>query len=126
MNYFQLSENSSGALSVNGASIVNGDTPVSGGNIMFIGEVLFVNDGVVQRLHMENRDKETPPLLAFPWFGSQFLSHAFLALEEKEQFTHITRFVNLADLAPHITGSGNKFLLIFTYLNSLTIKISTK
>ncbi|XP_049854558.1 transforming growth factor-beta-induced protein ig-h3 [Schistocerca gregaria] len=106
-----FSKEPNSGLSVNGAAIVNGDTPVSGGNIMFIGEVLFVNDGVVQRLHMENRDKETPPLLAFPWFGSQFLSHAFLALEEKEQFTHITRFVNLADLAPHITGSGYTFFV---------------
>ncbi|GLH16155.1 Transforming growth factor-beta-induced protein ig-h3-like Protein [Gryllus bimaculatus] len=98
-------------LMVEGAHIVNGDTPVVGGNIMFIGEVLFVNEGVVQRLHQENRDKETPPLLAFPWFGSQFLSHAFLALEENPQFTQITRFVNLADLAPHITGAEYTFFV---------------
>ncbi|XP_067003374.1 periostin [Anabrus simplex] len=98
-------------LTVEGAAIVNGDTPVTGGNIMFIGEVLFVNDGVVQRLHQDNKDKETPPLLAFPWFGSQFLSHAFLALEENPQFTQITRFVNLADLAPHITGSEYTFFV---------------
>lgn len=91
--------------------IVKGDTPVSKGNIMFIGEVLFVSESVVSKLHQQHRDKETPPLLAFPWFGAQFLSHAFLALERDKRFTHITRFLNLADLAPHVSGTGYTFFV---------------
>lgn len=78
---------------------------------MFISEVLFVSESVVSRLHQQHRDKETPPLLAFPWFGAQFLSHAFLALERDRRFTHITRFLNLADLAPHVSGTGYTFFV---------------
>lgn len=96
---------------MNGASIVKGDTAVEKGNIMFIGEVLFVSESIVSRLHQQHRDKETPPLLAFPWFGAQFLSHAFLALERDRRFTHITRFLNLADLAPHVSGTGYTFFV---------------
>ncbi|KAJ8921104.1 hypothetical protein NQ315_015902 [Exocentrus adspersus] len=99
------------SLTVNGAMIVKGDTPVAKGNIMFIGEVLFVSESVVSKLHQQHKDKETPPLLAFPWFGAQFLSHAFLALERDKRFTHITRFLNLADLAPHVSGTGYTFFV---------------
>ncbi|XP_018568871.1 uncharacterized protein LOC108909119 [Anoplophora glabripennis] len=99
------------SLTVNGATIVKGDTPVAKGNIMFIGEVLFVSESVVSKLHQQHKDKETPPLLAFPWFGAQFLSHAFLALERDKRFTHVTRFLNLADLAPHVSGAGYTFFV---------------
>nr|XP_023020959.1 uncharacterized protein LOC111509435 [Leptinotarsa decemlineata] len=99
------------ALVVNGAMVVKGDTPVAKGNIMFIGEVLFVSESIVSKLHQQHKDKETPPLLAFPWFGAQFLSHAFLALERDKRFTHITRFLNLADLAPHVSGTGYTFFV---------------
>lgn len=98
-------------LTVNGAMLVKGDTPVARGNIMFIGEVLFVTESIVSKLHQQHKDKETPPLLAFPWFGAQFLSHAFLALERDKRFTHITRFLNLADLAPHVSGTGYTFFV---------------
>ncbi|XP_072377102.1 periostin [Diabrotica undecimpunctata] len=98
-------------LTVNGAMLVKGDTPVARGNIMFIGEVLFVTESIVSKLHQQHKDKETPPLLAFPWFGAQFLSHAFLALERDKRFTHITRFLNLADLAPHVSGTGYSFFV---------------
>lgn len=98
-------------LTINGAAVVKGDTPVLNGNIMFIAEVLFVSEAVVSRLHQQHRDKETPPLLAFPWFGAQFLSHAFLALERDKRFTHITRFLNLADLAPYVSGTGYTFFV---------------
>jgi hypothetical protein len=91
---------------VNGVQIVNGDTPVENGNIMFISEILFVNEEVVNRLHQENRDKETPPLLAYTWMNSPFISHAYLALQKDSRFTHITRYINLADVAPVITGHG--------------------
>ncbi|KAF7266317.1 hypothetical protein GWI33_020345 [Rhynchophorus ferrugineus] len=98
-------------LTANGASVLKGDTPLKKGNILFIGEVLFVSESVVSKLHQQHRDKETPPLLAFPWFGAQFLSHAFLALERDKRFFHITRFLNLADLAPHVSGAGYTFFV---------------
>ena len=104
---------------VNGVSIVNGDTPVENGNIMFIREVLFVNENVVQQLHQKNKDKETPPLLAFTWMNSQFMSYAYLALQKDSRFTHMTRYINLADVAPVVTGHGKhmfkKVLLHSTY-----------
>lgn len=99
-------------LTVNGVQVVGGDTPVAHGNILLINEVLFVTEEVVARLHENNRDKETPPLLAFPWIGAQFLSHAFLALEEAGKgFEHATRFLNMADLAPHVPGTGYTFFV---------------
>ncbi|KAK6622611.1 hypothetical protein RUM43_008453 [Polyplax serrata] len=98
-------------LSANGAPIVRGDTPIHHGNLMFVSEVLFVDEAEVHKLHQKNKDKETPPLLAFPWFGAQFLSHAFLALERQRKFSHITRFLNLADLAPHVSGKGYSFFV---------------
>ncbi|KAK3912157.1 Transforming growth factor-beta-induced protein ig-h3 [Frankliniella fusca] len=99
-------------LTVNGVQVVGGDTPVAHGNILLINEVLFVTEEVVARLHENNRDKETPPLLAFPWIGAQFLSHAFLALEEAGKgFVHATRFLNMADLAPHVPGTGYTFFV---------------
>jgi len=91
---------------VNGVQIVNGDTPVENGNIMFISEILFVSEEIVNRLHQENRDKETPPLLAYTWMNSPFISHAYLALQKDSRFTHVTRYINLADVAPVITGHG--------------------
>lgn len=91
---------------VNGVQIVNGDTPVENGNIMFISEILFVSEEVVNRLHQQNRDKETPPLLAYTWMNSPFISHAYLALQKDSRFTHVTRYINLADVAPVITGHG--------------------
>jgi hypothetical protein len=54
-----------------------------------------MTDSKVSKLHQQNKDKETPPLLAYPWFGSQFLSHAFLALERDSNFTQITRLVSV-------------------------------
>ncbi|XP_014274382.1 transforming growth factor-beta-induced protein ig-h3 isoform X1 [Halyomorpha halys] len=100
-----------GTVYANGVEVVGGDTPLSRGNIMLVTEVLFVDEGVVHKLHEGHRDKETPPLLAFPWFGAQFLSHAFLLLESDRRFTHITRFLNVADLVPHIPGQGYTFFV---------------
>lgn len=96
---------------MNGVTIAKGDTAVKGGNLMFINEVLFVSESIVSRLHQQHKDKETPPLLAFPWFGAQFLSHAFLALEGDKRFTQMTRFLNLADLAQHVSGTGYTFFV---------------
>lgn len=58
-----------------------------------------------------HKDKETPPLLAFPWFGAQFLSHSFLALERDNRFTQITRFLNTAEIAQFISGSNYTFFV---------------
>lgn len=97
------------SFTVNGVQIVNGDTPVENGNIMFIGEILFVNEEVVNRLHQQNRDKETPPLLAYTSVNSLFFSHAYLALQKDSRFTYVTRYINLEDVAPVITGHGKNF-----------------
>ncbi|KAF6215018.1 hypothetical protein GE061_009766 [Apolygus lucorum] len=100
-----------GMITANGVELVKGDTPINKGNIMFVTEVLFVDEQVVSQLHEEHRDKETPPLLAFPWFGSQFLSHAFVALEADARFKHVTRFLNQADLAFYVSGAGYTFFV---------------
>lgn len=78
---------------VNNVSILSDYTLPNGCEVFFISEVLFVSEAVVSRLHQMHKDKETPPLLAFPWFGAQFLSHSFLALERDSRFTQITRFL---------------------------------
>lgn len=78
--------------SVNNVSILSNATLSNGNDIFVINEVLFMSESVVSKLHQQNKDKETPPLLAFPWFGSQFLSHAFLALERDNRFTQVTRW----------------------------------
>lgn len=78
--------------SVNNVSILYNATLSNGNEILVLSEVLFMSESIVSKLHQQNKDKETPPLLAFPWFGSQFLSHAFLALERDNRFTQITRF----------------------------------
>lgn len=76
---------------VNNVSIMSNATLSNGNDVYVISEVLFMSDSTVSKLHQQNKDKETPPLLAFPWFGSQFLSHAFLALEKDDRFFQITR-----------------------------------
>lgn len=81
-----------------------------------------------------HKDKETPPLLAFPWFGAQFLSHSFLALERDPRFTFVTkyvikpnhllihliltllifssrRFLNNAEIAPYVPGANYTFFV---------------
>lgn len=77
--------------SVNNVSILSNATLSNGNDIFVVSEVLFMSESIVSKLHQQNKDKESPPLLAFPWFGSQFLSHAFLALERDNRFTQVTR-----------------------------------
>lgn len=76
---------------VNNISVISNATLSKGLTIFVISEILFMSDSIVSKLHSQNKDKETPPLLAFPWFASQFLSHTYLALERDPRFTHITR-----------------------------------
>jgi Fasciclin domain len=52
-----------------------------------------------------------PPLLAFPWFGAQFLSHSFLALELDNRFKHATRYLAVADIAQFVGGSNYTFFV---------------
>jgi hypothetical protein len=95
-----------GKLTVNGVELIKGDTPLPKGNIMFLPDVLFVTATIVKNLQEKNKDKETPPPLTYPWKGSKFLSHAFLILERTPGFRHITRFLNMADLADYVPGAG--------------------
>ncbi|SPP79988.1 Hypothetical predicted protein [Drosophila guanche] len=96
---------------VNNVSIMSDFTLSNGNQVFIISEVLFVTEAVVSKLHQMHKDKETPPLLAFPWFGAQFLSHSFLALERDPRFTQITRYLNNAEIAPHISGANYTFFV---------------
>ncbi|XP_014103311.3 uncharacterized protein [Bactrocera oleae] len=97
--------------SVNNVSIMSDYALVNGNQVFLISEVLFVSEAVVSKLHQMHKDKETPPLLAFPWFGAQFLSHSFLALERDPRFTQITRYLNNAEIAPHVSGANYTFFV---------------
>ncbi|XP_005179863.1 uncharacterized protein LOC101901007 [Musca domestica] len=99
------------APNVNNVSIMSDYTLSNGNQVFIITEVLFVSEAVVSKLHQMHKDKETPPLLAFPWFGAQFLSHSFLALERDPRFTQITRFLNNAEIAPHVSGANYTFFV---------------
>ncbi|XP_013104316.1 uncharacterized protein LOC106084900 [Stomoxys calcitrans] len=99
------------APTVNNVSIMSDYTLSNGNQVFIITEVLFVSEAVVSKLHQMHKDKETPPLLAFPWFGAQFLSHSFLALERDPRFTQITRFLNNAEIAPHVSGANYTFFV---------------
>ncbi|XP_075153455.1 uncharacterized protein LOC142227028 [Haematobia irritans] len=96
---------------VNNVSIMSDYILSNGNQVFIITEVLFVSEAVVSKLHQMHKDKETPPLLAFPWFGAQFLSHSFLALERDPRFTQITRFLNNAEIAPHVSGANYTFFV---------------
>ncbi|XP_049303333.1 uncharacterized protein LOC105222049 isoform X1 [Bactrocera dorsalis] len=96
---------------VNNVSIMSDYALVNGNQVFLISEVLFVSEAVVSKLHQMHKDKETPPLLAFPWFGAQFLSHSFLALERDPRFTQITRYLNNAEIAPHVSGANYTFFV---------------
>uniref|UniRef100_A0A1A9VH77 FAS1 domain-containing protein n=1 Tax=Glossina austeni TaxID=7395 RepID=A0A1A9VH77_GLOAU len=96
---------------VNNVSIMSEYTLSNGNQVFIIAEVLFVSEAVVSKLHQMHKDKETPPLLAFPWFGAQFLSHSFLALERDPRFTQITRYLNNAEIAPHVSGANYTFFV---------------
>ncbi|KAH8281613.1 hypothetical protein KR054_001771 [Drosophila jambulina] len=96
---------------VNNVSIMSDYNLSNGNQVFIISEVLFVTEAVVSKLHQMHKDKETPPLLAFPWFGAQFLSHSFLALERDPRFSQITRYLNNAEIAPHISGANYTFFV---------------
>ncbi|XP_052868238.1 uncharacterized protein LOC128274170 [Anopheles cruzii] len=96
---------------VNNVTILSDYTLSTGVEVFILSEVLFVSEAIVSRLHQMHKDKETPPLLAFPWFGAQFLSHSFLALERDTRFTQITRFLNTAEVAQFISGSNYTFFV---------------
>ncbi|XP_054742725.1 uncharacterized protein LOC129247577 isoform X1 [Anastrepha obliqua] len=96
---------------VNNVSIMSDYSLINGNQVFLISEVLFVSEAVVSKLHQMHKDKETPPLLAFPWFGAQFLSHSFLALERDQRFTQITRYLNNAEIAPHVSGANYTFFV---------------
>ncbi|GAB0093513.1 uncharacterized protein DMENIID0001_086630 [Sergentomyia squamirostris] len=96
---------------INNVTILSDFALGNGNQVFLISEVLFVSEAIVSRLHQMHKDKETPPLLAFPWFGAQFLSHSFLALERDSRFTQITRWLNTAEIAPFVSGSNYTFFV---------------
>lgn len=100
-----------GKLTVNGVELIKGDTPLTKGNIMFLPDVLFVTEPIVKKLRDKHRDKETPPPTTYPWKGSPFLSHAFLILGGTPGHRHVTRFLNMADLADYVPGADYTFFV---------------
>ncbi|XP_065581271.1 uncharacterized protein LOC136040842 isoform X3 [Artemia franciscana] len=81
-------------LSLNGVPVFDGDTPTSHGNVWFVRDILFVNSAVVRSLQKVHKDKETAPLVTFPWYNSQFLSHVFTELEGRDDFNLLVEYLN--------------------------------
>jgi len=98
----KLKFSNSGKLMVNGVEVFKGDTPVSRGNIQFIGDLLFVDSETVSELNKKHRDVESAPLVANPWYWSQFLSHIYRELNSREpqQFSFILNYLNRSQ--PHL------------------------
>ncbi|KAF4524638.1 hypothetical protein B566_EDAN013747 [Ephemera danica] len=103
---------SANEVTANGVPVMRRDVALHGGTVLVIPEVLFVDNKVVQQLRERNRDKETPPLLAYPWWNAQFLSHSYLALENDANFTSITRVLNAAsNLHLKVPGKNYSFFV---------------
>jgi hypothetical protein len=122
---------------VNNVTILSDHQLPNGNQVFLISEVLFVSEAIVSRLHQMNKDKESrcaqgfkikikinkiifvlsaPPLLAFPWFGAQFLSHSFLALELDNRFKHATRSVkstNRMNVRPYVQQKATQIFQNF-------------
>jgi hypothetical protein len=99
-------------LTLNGVEILDGDTPVSRGNIQFVADLLFVDSSVVSELNKKHRDVESAPLVAHPWYSSQFLSHIYRELSVRDQFSFVLDYLNRShhelrdDLPSHDAGKS--------------------
>lgn len=100
-------------ISVNGVNLVEGGTEVPNGEILFVDKLLFVTDEDVKKLNDEFGYLESGPLLPYPWYESQFLSHIFHDLSEKEKYSYLTEYMNLTEeLGQFAEGeSGFTFLV---------------
>ena len=93
----------------NGVPVMRREVKLQRGIVIVVSEILFVNHQVVQELRMHNRDKETPPLIAFPWWNAQFLSHAFLGLESNATFPSMEKLLSVSTNLHHqVPGRGEK------------------
>ncbi|CAB3366531.1 Hypothetical predicted protein [Cloeon dipterum] len=102
----------SGDVIVNGVPVMRREVALQKGTVLVIPDVLFVNHQVVQELRAKNMDKETPPLIAFPWWNAQFLSHAFLSLDKNGTFPSIERLLNMVpNLHLRVPGKDYTFLV---------------
>jgi len=108
--------NSAEKLKVNGVDVFEGDTAVSRGNIQFIGDLLFVEWESVSELNKKHRDVESAPLVAHPWYWSQFLSHVYRELNSRDpnQFTLILDYLSRSQLQlrDQLPGSTEDFTTI--------------
>jgi len=96
-------------VTANGIPVMRRDVVLQRGTVLVVPDVLFVNHQVVQELRNHNLDKETPPLIAFPWWNAQFLSHAFLGLERNATFPSMEKLLSLAeDLHHQVPGKSKK------------------
>lgn len=110
-----------GELTANGVAVMRRDVTLHGGTVLVVPEVLFVTHKVVQELRKHHRDKETPPLLAFPWWNAQFLSHSYLALEKNSNFTSMERLMNAAaNLHLQVPGKSEYFKYLCYYITLIS------
>ena len=85
---------------------------MSRGNIQFVGDLLFVDSSVVSELNKKHRDVESAPLVAHPWYSSQFLSHIYRELSVRDQFSFVLDYLNRShhelrdDLPSHDAGES--------------------
>ncbi|XP_059486008.1 uncharacterized protein LOC132202815 isoform X2 [Neocloeon triangulifer] len=101
-----------GVPTVNDISMGSTGVTMQKGTAFVIYDVLFVDYQVVQDLRLKNLDKETPPLIAFPWWNAQFLSHSYLKLERNGSFPSAERLLNVAtDLHLHVPGKDYSFFV---------------
>jgi len=71
-----------------------GEMDLISGKVIFLEKVLFVNSSIVKQLNKKYRYLESGPLVTYPWFRSQFLSHAFRILEGKPEYSQMTGYMN--------------------------------
>ena len=76
-------------------NLIEGGTTVPHGTLLFIERLMFVDREVVSRLNKEYSYLESGPLLPSPWYRSQFLSHAYDLLSDREEFTYMTEYMNM-------------------------------
>ncbi|CAG0912763.1 unnamed protein product [Notodromas monacha] len=94
---------SAGTIYLNDIPLLLEETPVSHGTLYFVDNLFFVTSELVRELNEAHRDKETGPLLGSPWPESQFLSHVFMNLEDREDTTLFASYLNystVSDLFP--------------------------
>ena len=100
-------QNDKRKLTANGVELSEGGTPVPNGQLLFVDKLLFVTHKSVQKLNSQFEYLETGPLLPVPWYKSQFLSHVYKILTEREGFEYVSGYMNqTAELGSYAEDFG--------------------